>query len=198
MKKSEKLLLIAMTSTVILGLTFINLAADHSAMGKVSELGRYLQYEIFDKKAILMENSTRPEGASVSDDFREGEMIIQPFEITEEMLQYKELTVAIQIATLGRKNTGTFIMQVCQGDVVTERQFSMEQLKDNSFLECSVDTDDYVAGGAYLKCFCNEDTLETLRVYFTTDTLFSDHIIVFGKEKKVNLMMRILYPVYNK
>ena len=62
----------------------------------------------------------------------------------------------------------------------------MEQLKDNSFLECSIDTNDFVAGWAYLKCFCNNDALDTIRVYFTTDTFFNDSVFVFGKEKRVN------------
>ena len=34
MKKPEKFLLVAMVSTVILGLVFINLAAENSAMAK--------------------------------------------------------------------------------------------------------------------------------------------------------------------
>ena len=196
MRTHKRILVLSLAVTVVISFGLGISMVKTQAMETVSTLGMYLQYKIWDKKEILMENSTAVQGASISEDFRQGEIIEQPFVFTEDMFQYDRLSFAIQIATLARKNEGTFTIQICQGETVTEKTFQMEKLDDNSFIECDVKSSDYEEGDAVLKCFCNEDALDTIRVYMTTDTKYSDNILVFGEEKELNLMMRVLCSAF--
>lgn len=127
----------------------------------------------------------------------EGFTVEQKLEITEEMLTYDSLAIAVEMATYNRKNNSTLYVEFIQEDNYNKMyKVDASRLKDNSDLEVIFPTEGLLEGTLTVRFFGDAENEENaVTMYTTTSIGFSDTMNIGGKEEKRNLIM-VLYTPY--
>ena len=130
----------------------------------------------------------------------DGRKVNQEFLVTEEMLQYNQLAVGIEVATYGRKNAVNLYVEISQsseGEVGYSKLFKVDgtTLKDNKDINIILDTEGMIEGISYVSVYSDATSgNQAVTVYTTQNCVFAPNIMIAGSQKEANLVMRVFTP----
>lgn len=126
----------------------------------------------------------------------EGLTVEQDFTVTEEMLDWAELAVGIEVATYGRKNAVNLYVEIYQDQGYGKAyKIDASGLKDNKDVNISFPTEGLEAGVCHVKVYSDAASgNQAVTVYTTQNCVLAERVSVAGSEKEANLVMRVYTP----
>lgn len=126
----------------------------------------------------------------------DGLVLEQEFTVTEEMLQYSELAVGIQVGTYSRKNNVSMYVELLQDSGFGKAyKINCQSLKDNKDVDIVFGTEGLQAEVCRVKLYSDAtDAGQAVTVYTTENCVLAPEMRAAGKAEKRNLVMRIFTP----
>ncbi len=126
----------------------------------------------------------------------QGLTVEQDFEVTDEMLGYNQLAIALQIGTYDRKNEIPLYVEVFQDSGFGKAyKVDCSRVKDNQYVEIVFPTEGMQVENCHIKIY--GDTTngnQAVTVYTTKNCLLAPTVKVAGADKERNLVVRVFTP----
>lgn len=126
----------------------------------------------------------------------QGLTVEQDFEVTEEMLDYNQLAIALQIGTYDRKNEIPLYVEVFQDSGFGKAyKVDCSRVKDNQYVEIVFPTEGMLLENCHIKIY--SDTTngnQAVTVYTTKNCVLAPTVKVAGTDKERNLVVRVFTP----
>lgn len=126
----------------------------------------------------------------------DGLVLEQDFTVTEEMLQYKELAVGIQIGTYSRKNKVNLYVELYQDSGFGKAyKVDCQKLEDNKDVDILFETEGLQAETCHVRLYSDAtDAKQAVTVYTTENCVLASEMRTAGTAEQKNLVMRVFTP----
>lgn len=124
-----------------------------------------------------------------------GVSIEQEIYLTQDIVEYENIMLEIDVANYERINTGQLVCEIHQGDVVKVFVTDMSQIKENKTLRLISDTEGFKKGDIIINMYAPEATGENcVAVYTLSEVEVYPELIVNGKSINSNACMDLVIP----
>ena len=143
-------------------------------MHYVSLASRKAQHVQLGQKKTFGDPARIGESMSVLGELTEGISASQRFYITDEMLKYEKLSAAVYVGNYGRQNSGTFQIELRQGQNAETISYDMSSIKKDSYLKITMSTEGLSAGEAFISCSSDGQPGSSLALILTDQDIYDD------------------------
>lgn len=169
--------------------------AESGFMSYVTIAGMKLQHLLDGQKKTFADSTNMNEELVPAAEIAKGTVVIQPLQISENMLGYNTVCIAVLTGTFQRQNKGDFVIKFQQGDYVVRKIIDMSQLQDNDYVEIRLDGNELKEGNATVTCYSDGEPEKSIAVICTNQCVFYEAFYLNGiviNDK--NIKMKIYEP----
>lgn len=126
----------------------------------------------------------------------QGLVVEQDFEVTEEMLAYEQLGIALQTGTYNRKNDIPLYVELYQDSGFGKAyKIDCSRVKDDEYVEVVFSTEELREEACHIKIYSEAtNSSQAVTVHTTKNCLLAPGMKVAGSERERNLVMRVYTP----
>ena len=167
--------------SVVLGMAFLIISyggllafTQAGGMHYTALASRKIQHMQMGQKRTFGDPYCIGEEMSILGELTEGISASQRFYITDEMLKCEKIGVAVYVGNFGRQNSGTFQIELSQGETTEIVSYDMSAIKKDSYLKIVVNTEELSAGEAFVNCVSDGQQGSSLALVLTDQDIYDD------------------------